>query len=190
VSDLEGFCTPAVVEGNTAIIDSSTALASYRLRATDGATSPEIKHLFVHALGPIYLDTYQPDRLLEPATVAKSGPVSPPVDSAHALDRYKCHRVKDAAESPRYFPRKVRLNAASLLDTRRYDFKRVSRICNPVSMDGSTIKNPAGHLLCYLTRRSRNEPRHTSRIGVGIASSLLTTSVDTRDVNEICVPAF
>lgn len=144
----------------------------------------------VQSIGPLYVDTVQPDHFLEPAAVDESAPVTAPNDGAHALDRYKCHRVKASKHSPAYFPRQLKLRANSSLDSRIYDFKRPSRLCNPVSVDGGPVKNPAGRLLCYQARRSRTEPRHSALLGVYVASELLSTRVDTREVVEICAPAF
>ncbi len=190
ISDIDGFCTPAVIDGDTAVVDPATHLASFKLRAADGAPSPLLADVLVESVGPIYVDTFQPDRFLEPAAVDESAPVTTPDDGAHALDRYKCHRVKPAHNSPAYFPRQLKLRAESSLDSRIYDFKRPSRLCNPVSVDGGPVKNPAGPLFCYQARRSRDEARHSPRLGVYVASGLISTRVDTREVVEICAPAF
>jgi hypothetical protein len=190
ISDIDGFCTPAVIDGDTAVIDPATHLASFKLRSADGASSPSLTDEYVESIGPIYVDTFQPDRFLEPAAVDESAPVTAPDDGAHALDRYKCHRVKPTKGSPAYFPRQLKLRAESSLDSRIYDFKRPSRLCNPVSVDGGPVKNPAGRLFCYQARRSRDEPRHSARVGVYVSSELLSTRVDTREVVEICAPAF
>jgi hypothetical protein len=98
--------------------------------------------------------------------------------------------VKRSKNLPAYFPRQLKLRAESSLDARIYDFKRPSRLCNPVSVDGGPVKNPTGRLFCYLARRSRDEPRHSPLVGVYVASELLSTRVDTREVVEICAPAF
>jgi hypothetical protein len=190
ISDIDGFCTPAVVDGDTAVIDPTTHLATFKLRAADGASSPLFTGEYVESIGPIYVDTLQPDRFFEPAAVDESAPVTAPDDGTHALDRYKCHRVKPSKHSPAYFPRQLKLRADSSLDSRIYDFKRPSRLCNPVSVDGGPVKNPAGRLFCYQARRSRDEARHSPRLGVYVASGLISTRVDTREVVEICAPAF
>jgi len=64
-----------------------------------------------------------------------------------------------------------------------------SHLCTPVSVDGGTIKNTGGKLLCYQVRLSREQPRHAPRIGVHVATAFGSTQVDTRKVVEICVPA-
>jgi hypothetical protein len=186
----QSICLPGVVDSDTVVVDPDTHLQGFALRAADGATSLERQSLLIEGLGPIYLDTFQPDRLLAPATVGVGGPVAAPSDASHALDYYKCHRIKPAADSPRYFPRQVKLRAHDEFEEREYDFRRPSRLCNPASVDGRAFKAATRSLLCYQARASRGMPKHDPRLGLEVASPLGTARLATREVAEICVPAY
>jgi hypothetical protein len=183
------LCVPAVVGEEGIVLDASTHLESFDVRAASVAASPGENGVFLQALGPIFLDALRADRLLAPAAVDEGGPVAPPADSGHALDRYKCYRAKPADDLPRYFPPHVRLVAADAFESGAYDFKKPSRLCNPASVDGSSLKNTAGRLICYQARLARGQARHQPRRGLHVATSFGPTRLDTRRVEEICVPA-
>src|SRR6185369_8909132 len=167
----KSVCLPAILNEEGSIIDSGTALVSMALKPTDGGTSPLQLGVSVQSLGPVYLDADRPERLLIPAAVDESAPVPAPNEAAHALDRYKCYRARQSKDLPHDFPRSVKLRGQEAFEDAFYDFTRPSRLCNPVAVDGSSIKNTAGKLLCYLVRLSREQPHHVPRNGLHVATA-------------------
>jgi hypothetical protein len=181
-------CAPAVIDGQGVLVDASTHLEGFSIRPGDGLDTPTLAGELVEGLGPLYVDTYEADRLLVPANVG-GAPVGAPVDSSHALDRYKCYKAKASRAFPKLFPGGVVLRSDSTFESAFYDFKYASRVCNPVSINGSAIKNEGGKLLCYRGRRSRGQSTHVPQIGIHVTTELGATVLDTRRLEEICVPA-
>jgi hypothetical protein len=66
-------------------------------------------------------------------------------DPQKRLDHFRCYAV-----DPKQTPRTVTL--ADEFVTTRTNTVSVVRICNPVSKDGSAVRKPAAHLVCYSIR--------------------------------------
>jgi hypothetical protein len=185
----KALCVPAVIDKSGALHDAGTYLEGFDIRAVDGNGSPARTGVFFESLGPVYLDTFDAERLLVPAAV-DDAPVGPPLDANHAVDRYKCYRATPSDDFPRLFPRGVALGADSVLSTGTYEFKGVSRACTPVAVDGGPVKNTEGRLVCYRVRRARGEAPDEPLAGLYATSGDLgATRLDTKRVEEICVPA-
>jgi len=182
------LCLPASADGSV-VQDAATALTAYPLRQASGPDHDPRSDLLVHGLGPIYLDTSRPSEVLVPSSVGTIPPVDPPLEGTHAVDRYKCYKAKTAAGSPRYFPAGVQTHLADWLDDRVYDLKKLVALCMPTALDGSTIKNDDGLLLCYQGRRARGQATHDRRFGLLTSDELGTPRLDTRRFSQMCVPA-
>ena len=180
-------CAPAVIDGNGVLLDAGTHLEGFSIRSADGVDTPEHAGDFVESLGPLYIDSFDAVRLLVPANVGGS-PVSAPVDSSHDVDSYKCYAIKPAVGFPRLFPAGVILHSDSSFDQAFYEFKKPSRVCHAVSVNGSAVKNAAGKLTCYRGRRAPGQGLYAPQLGLYTVTNFGTTVMDTRRLEEICVP--
>jgi hypothetical protein len=62
-------------------------------------------------------------------------------------------------------------------------------VCTPASLDGSPVKTPGRHLLCYKAVRGRYCPAHVPVIGAHTADTFGETVFTTSREEEVCVPA-
>lgn len=171
--------------------DADTHLQGFEIRAIPGEPShtpiPEIG--YTGGLAPIYLGTTRPDRLLVPTAVDLAGPTSAPGEFSHGVDHYKCYRAVRPSTRPRYFPSKATVRFEDLLEKRDYSLKSPRHVCVPVAADGSFIKTPGRHLLCFPAKRERFTNKHVPVLAVHTANELASTMVDTRREDELCVPS-
>ncbi len=183
------LCVPASVDGEP-ITDAATHLVGHPIRAQAGAPphAPQTAY-FVRGLGPIFLETIRPDRLLVPSSASLLGKVPPPDNTSHAVDHYKCYKAKAASGTPAYFPKGVQLGLVDTIEERIYDIRKPTRLCTPVDKNGEGIKNPNGLLLCYQARQARGQPAHVQVQGIYTNSQLSPDRLDTRRIEEVCVPA-
>jgi hypothetical protein len=81
-------------------------------------------------------------------------------------------------------PRGLQVDLADQFQTRRYDLKRITKLCNPVNKSGTpvylappskgspalitpaTIQNPADHLVCYAASLAKKSNAQTSCVAV------------------------
>jgi hypothetical protein len=185
----KALCLPA--DAGSAPVDAATHLESYQIREAVG----EPRHvrrtaLFITSqLGPIFVDTRVPDRLLLPTAKDLASPV-PPLDFAsHDVDHYKCYTVVRSPGRPKYFPTGVVARISDQFEDRAYGIRGPSRLCLPVVVNGQAIKDPNRRLLCYGARRDRTAPFHTPRFRVNVHSALGAEQVDSVREEELCVPA-
>jgi hypothetical protein len=99
-------------------------------------------------------------------------PEPPPSTPSHQLDHYLCYKAKvqtklaDGTTLPK-FPKGIQVVVADQFQTRRYDLKKITRLCNPVDKAGSPvllagpntgapfpitptpIRHADDHLVCY-----------------------------------------
>jgi hypothetical protein len=182
------ICLAATFDGNPPA-DDDVHLQSYDIRvANSGVTHPVVEDLQVRAIGPMYLDTSKPDRLLVPAAMDPIDPVNAPPNAAHDVDHYKCYRAKIPSGTPKYYPSKVVLRASDRFEDRLYDIKKPKRLCNPVDMNGQGIKDADLRLTCYKLRRAKGEARHERLQGIQIADEIGSVLFDTKKAEEVCVP--
>jgi hypothetical protein len=181
-------CVPASVEGEP-IVDPSTHLLAHPIRPAPGTPAhvPQ-EAFFARGLGPIFLDTVRPDRLLVPSAASLTSEVTAPDNSSHAVDHYKCYKAKAASQAPAYFPKGAQLHLANTIEGRTYDVRRITRLCVPVSKNGEGIKNPDGLLLCYQARQARGQALHET-VSVHTNNQLGPDLLQTRRIEEVCVPA-
>jgi hypothetical protein len=187
----KSLCLPAEIDGHT-VVAADVALEGYDVRVDSGGPTP-VKHddLLVQTfVGPMFIDTTKPDRLLIPTSVDAGGPATAPVEASHDVDHYKCYRTKQSRGTPKYLPTAAWLHGTTELESKNYRVKPPKRFCTPVGMDGAAVKNPDGYLLCYSARRSKYDLKHDPVEGLHTANALATGLVDTRKEEEICVPAI
>jgi len=181
------LCTPTD-KNNTGIVDSATHLRSYLIRTSAGAPrdTPHTNVLVTNQLGPLHVDTTRADLLLVPTAKSLTGPPGPPNPSSN-VDHYKCYRVRVTPGTAR-FPRSVPVGVADQFGTtqRIMRLKHPRHLCTPVDKNGEGIKNPTGHLMCYIGRSS---PRVPKRVGVFLDNQFGQGKVDRSREQEFCIPS-
>jgi hypothetical protein len=183
------LCLPA--SGGSTQIDPDTHLEGYQIRPAIGTPLhvPQLGLVVTNEFGPVFLDTVTPDRLLVPTSKDLTSPV-PLLDfDAHDVDHYKCYTVKRTSSAPRYFPSGVKARIADQFEDRVYQLRKLSRLCNPVVVNGKGIKDPSRRLLCYEARRDRGQPGHVMRSHVRVHTDFEAEELDTVKESELCVPS-
>ncbi len=84
--------------------------------------------------------------LLLPTLLSSTAAIGAPLDPAkHALENFLCYRVK----RPSSFQGIESKPVTDAFEDRNYDLKKLESLCNPVEVDGSVIRNPDAHLVCF-----------------------------------------
>jgi hypothetical protein len=110
--------------------------------------------------------------ILVPSLKSLLAPPPSPDSGDHELDHYLCYKAKlqtklaDGTKLPK-FPKGIQVDVADQFQSRRYDLKKITRLCNPVDKSGSpaivsgpnkgqpvpitpsSIRHPDSHLVCY-----------------------------------------
>jgi hypothetical protein len=174
-----------------AAIDESTHLRAYDLRSISGQPEhvPLAAVRYENGLGPIYVDVAGPSRLLVPAAFDLAMDPAAPDFESHGVDYYKCYKAKAPRSIPKYFPANAQIHFDDVLEDRDYLLRPPTRVCTPASLDGSAIKTPGRHLLCYKASRGRYMPAHVGRTGAHTASIFGLDQLSTKREEEVCVPA-
>jgi hypothetical protein len=182
------LCLAGSLDG-VAPIEGEAHLRAYDIRETSGSSShtPRTELRYEGGLAPLYLDTRRPERLLVPASTSLDG--GGPLDPAQVIDHYKCYSTRTPTTKPRYFPNKAMVHFQDALESRSYTVKRPSRLCTPVSVDGSVIMTPGRHLLCYSAKVAKFSNKHVPVAGVESVDALFSDVVRTSREEEICVPS-
>lgn len=167
--------------------DESTHLEEYKLKPAkdaagfDGRANVRI----VNQCSDSLLEVGKPVTLLVPTAKDLDAPIAPPVD--HHLDHFLCYKAKlqnaleDGTKLPK-FPRGTQVDVEDQFQTRRYDLKKITKFCTPVSKSGSpvllagpdrgtpkpitaaVVRNPDDHLVCYQAKIAK---RTIAQLGCG-----------------------
>ncbi len=136
---------------------SSPGFVEYPVRLVRGEPRPSaIRHrALAGRCEPLLARLDKPTSLLVPSEVATSA--SPP--APESSDHFLCYRAKQESRAPaagRYprFPKMVQIDARDLFQTRRYELKKLSRVCVPASL----AQDPNAPST-ILAGRDRGEPR-------------------------------
>jgi len=118
------------------------------------------------------LEVKRPRSLLLPTNKDLGGPPLQPDPANHNVDHFLCYDVKvqktDAAGNRQAkFPKGIQVEVTDQFQSRRYDLKKITKLCNPVDKSGdplilsgkqrgdpfpitpAAIRNPDAHLVCY-----------------------------------------
>jgi hypothetical protein len=165
------------------IFDAATHLTEYKIKPSEGAADfakiPDV--LVVNQCNSLYVQVVKPASILVPTVKDLAMQPLPPDPMAHDVDHFLCYRARkqsklsDDTPLPK-FPKRMQVEVADQFDgmaARRYDLKRVTKLCNPVAKSGTpnylagdnegspkpitpaTIDNPVDHLVCYKAVLSR-----------------------------------
>lgn len=171
------------------IFDDSTHLEEYRLYAFHQSFAFErTQHVrAANQCGEVVLDVRRPYSLLVPTALDPQALVAPPLEQDHLVDHYLCYRAiaqkrgEDGARLAR-LPKGIQVEVHDPIQTRRYDLKRVTKLCTPVeksgqplvlsggaqgepfSLEPAGIRNPESPLVCY---RATPAKRHIEQEGCG-----------------------
>src|SRR5262249_30122777 len=157
------ICPPAD-KNSEGIVDPNTHLVGFQI-LPDGVTPtpmPRSNIRVVNQLDDVKVDLGRVLELLVPANKSVAPAPPPPAPDLNTInvDHYKCYLAKICRGQPRLAQKQV--TVGTQFGSRKYNLVRVRRLCSPVDKNGSGIKNPMGHLLCYQARRASGEPRATS----------------------------
>jgi hypothetical protein len=160
--------------------DDVTHLREYRVKAARGTPRFErVKDVHVvNQCNDVLLEVRKPDSLLVPTNENPIAPAKAVDESEHRVDHFLCYRAavqkshSDGTPLPA-FPHGMQVVVEDQFQTRRYDLRKITKLCTPVDVSGSpvllggpdrgqpfpitpaTIRNPDGYLVCYKAARSR-----------------------------------
>ena len=163
------------------VIDAITHLFEYPVRLSRGEPrfQPISNVRITNQCNELLLQVLRPRSLLLPTNKDLVGPPPPPDAANHNLDHFLCYNVKvqkrDAAGNrlPR-FPRGIQVDVTDQFQSRRYDLRTITKLCNPVDKSGNpailkgkqrgdpfpitpaAIRNPDDHLVCYRATLAKN----------------------------------
>jgi hypothetical protein len=182
------ICLPANKNGE-GVLDPVTHVQTYLIRQTPLHVK-QSGLVVTNQIGSITLDTIKGDLLLVPTAKSLSGPASAPAPGAHSVEHYKCYKVKVTTGTPK-LPRGTQVTITDQFtpSTGTFDLKKPKHLCTPVNKNGEGITNPNGHLLCYIAKPARNEPKHTPVPGINTNNQFGPLVLETIKTSELCIPS-
>lgn len=183
------LCLPAAVDAGP-VLDSATRLEAYQIKAEKGTPKHErlVDFRVVTAVGELFLSTVKADRLRVPTAASLlAAPAGPPDPGSHAVDHFKCYKVK----KPKGFEPTVAISVADeLAQPKLYDLKKPTRLCAPVDKAGEGIKEQDSFLVCYQTAPVKGQPKHVAANGIFLENQFGAERVDTKVEAELCLPTL
>jgi hypothetical protein len=185
------LCTPADKNGG-GIPDPAPHVTGYQVKAE--ATTP--KHVpqadltVRNQFGDIHLNTIKPDFLLVPTT--KNLSTDPPLPGANQVDNYKCYKVKVTPGTAK-FPKGTTATVADQFTSpaKSLAVLKPTHLCTPVSVNGSVIKHPLVHQLCYKAKPATGAPKHTPQLGLHVNNTFSGLErLDAKKEELLCVPSL
>lgn len=165
------------------VIDEDTHLKEYQVKLRLPLPSKgKIPVRIINQCNDLQLDVGWPKSLLVPTskTPPPGSDVPPAPDPQfHNVDHFLCYdaRVTKGDINPNGFPRGIQVDVVDQFQTRRYQLKKITKLCNPVAKSAdaqdpplilagpnagtpkpiqpSTIRNPDDHLVCYQAKLAR-----------------------------------
>jgi glucose/arabinose dehydrogenase len=157
--------------------DAVTHLVEYQIKRGPVTLGfPKIYDVrIINQCNALYVTVIKPVSLLVPANKDLAMQPAAPDSMDHDLDHFLCYKARtqtklsNGTPLPK-FPRRTQVDVVDQFDgmtSRRYDLKRITKLCNPVAKSGSpsflsgdnegqpktitpaTIENPTDHLVCY-----------------------------------------
>jgi uncharacterized delta-60 repeat protein len=148
--------------------DAVTHLTDYGLKARKGGTKfrpiPDVR--IQNACGDVVVTVAKPGDLLVPTLLNPVEPALPPAAATHEVADFRCYKVKvqkergdGSALAP--FPKGMQVDAADTVQSRRYDLKKLTRLCFPVAESGTPLLLKTGEpLLGFTPAALRHETTH------------------------------
>lgn len=155
-------------------------LEEYKIKLAKG--EPKFaKRRNVHILNQcndLLLEVRKPVSMLVPTAKSLSAPPAPPDPASHVVDHYLCYSAKpqtklpDKTKLPK-FPKGIQVAVEDQFQTRRYDLKKITKLCNPAAKSGTPLllkgkdkglpkpitpsapDQPEIHLVCYQAKLAK-----------------------------------
>jgi uncharacterized delta-60 repeat protein len=148
--------------------DAVTHLTDYGLKARKGGTKfrPMADVRIENACGAVVVTLAKPGDLLVPTLLNPADPAVPPAASTHEVADFRCYKVKvqkkrSDGTALAKFPKGMQVDAADAIQARRYDLKKLTRLCFPVAESGTPLVLKTGELLFGFTPAAlRHETTH------------------------------
>ena len=163
-------------------LDAVTHLKAYQLRErAKGSDNKFQKRQDVHIVNQcndLLLEVSKPNSLLVPTNKDLTEQPPPPDESEHNLAHFLCYKAKaqknlaDGTKLPK-FAKGIQVVVEDQFQTRRYDLKKITKLCNPADKSGESavflsgpnkgeafpvepaaIRNPETHLVCYQAKQA------------------------------------
>jgi hypothetical protein len=186
----KNLCTPADKNDGNGTVDPATHLVSYQIRSNGGTHIRRTNLRVTNQLGTLEVDTIRPDLLLVPAAKSLTSPPSPPAFNSHAVDHYKCYKVRVSRGTPRFVRTQVTVSDQFITTPKVLDLKKPRHLCTPVDKNGEGIKNASSHLFCYLARAATGQPRFQKQSGILTADQFGGLTVNAIKEQEFCIPSL
>jgi glucose/arabinose dehydrogenase len=165
------------------VSDAATHLAEYKIKPSDGSAPfdkiPDV--LVSNQCNNLYVQVVKPASVLIPTHKNLVSQPLPPDPMSHDLDHFLCYRARKQTKLSNdtplpKLPKRMQVDVVDQFDgmtSRRYDLKRVTKLCNPAAKSGTptflsgdnkgdpkpiapaAIENPVDHLVCYKAVRAR-----------------------------------
>jgi hypothetical protein len=171
-------------------LDEDTHLSVYKLARLTPRHIQRTALRVTNSLEEIRVDTLRVDSLLVPSAKSLTQPFPPAPDpGGHDLDLYKCYKVRVTPGTPLAAQnRKVTAGDQFTSPPRIVTLRKPRHLCVPVSVNGSVVKSPDAHLLCYNAKPARGEPKHIRRSGLFLSDQFGNMRLDTIREREFCIP--
>jgi hypothetical protein len=166
--------------GGEGIFDGVTHLVEYQISPVKGTPAFEtVRDLrIVNQCTDLRLEVQKPVSLLVPSKKDLQNPVDPPDADDSAVDHFLCYQASrqekraDGRRLPK-FPKRLQEDVEDQFQARRYDLKKITKLCTPVHKSGdptiatgrdkgspfpitpAAIGNPDVYLVCYVARRAK-----------------------------------
>jgi len=184
------LCTPAN-KNNQDVLDPQTHLRSYKLKAVAGSPRFVRRHVKVQnqLLPQLFLDVVKPDLLYVPTSKSLTSP--PPQPGPNNVDHYKCYKAKVTTGTAK-FPKGIQVTVTDQFRTIAgiFDVVKPKHLCTPVSKNSEPVHNQNAHLVCYVTRPAKGQPRHVPRAPVYVHDQFRTDTLATVKEDELCIPSL
>lgn len=145
-------------KNNEGLGDPITHLAEYQVKAVSGTPrfEPKTDIRVINQCNDVLIEVTKVSSVLVPTLRDNDSPTEAPDPNAHNVDHFLCYRAK----APK-LPRGMQVEVSDEFQSRRYDLKKITKLCNPTAKSGpaplepATIKNPENHLVCYQAKVAR-----------------------------------
>jgi len=162
------------------VADKVTHLEEYKIKPDAGTAKFEkVTDVRVeNQCNDLFVEVVKPTSLLVPTNKDLSNPVAAPDPASHNVDHFLCYKVKgqkklaDGAKLPG-LPKGIQVEVEDQFQARRYDLKKITKLCNPVDKSGDPVllsgpnkgdpfpitpasrRNPGTHLVCYKAKLAK-----------------------------------
>jgi len=141
-------------------------------------------------LGTLHVDTLKADVLFVPSNKNLSTQPPAPDNNAIGVDHYKCYKIRVTPGTPK-FPKGVTVTVGDQFTSpaKVFAVRKAKHLCNPVSKNSETVKNPGARLLCYQAKPAAGQPKLTRVSGIQTNNQFRPEVLQTIKESELCVPS-